>query len=158
MEICTAKLWDNEGGGFFDTDDTLLGVELKGIEDVPHPSVNAVGIIVLLKLYHLTEKEIYYQYSEKALKSFSLKAGKLGIHAGYYFSALDAYFNALKLAVYSAPGSELFKAALSVINPYTNIAHAENKGYVIPCLQGVCTEPVKKPEKLIDFVNNIKYG
>lgn len=158
MEKCIDKLWDGDGGGFFDTDNHLLGVKVKGIEDIPHPSVNAIGIMALLKLYYLLDKDTYRLFTEKALRYFSLKAGKLGIHTGYYFNALNAYFNALKLNVHTGPGSSLFEAAVTLMHPYSNIAHGEYKECVIPCMQGVCYEPINNPEKLIDFVNNIRYG
>jgi uncharacterized protein YyaL (SSP411 family) len=38
MEICIDTLWDSDEGGFFDTDEHLLGMSLKAIEDIPHPS------------------------------------------------------------------------------------------------------------------------
>ena len=37
MELCLERFWDEEGAGFFDTTGPVLGIRLKGIEDVPHP-------------------------------------------------------------------------------------------------------------------------
>ena len=56
MELCIKKFWDSEGGGFFDTEEEIVGLRLKAIEDIPHPSANSLGIILLLKLYYMTDK------------------------------------------------------------------------------------------------------
>ena len=100
MEICINKLWDKENGGFYDSTDQLLGIQLKGIEDIPRPSPNSIGIKVLLKLNFMTGKERYFEYAEKTLKLFSAQAREMGIHDGYYFCALDSYFNTLNLNLY----------------------------------------------------------
>jgi len=47
MAICIGNFWDEEGGGFFDTETEVIGLRLKSIEDIPHPSANAAGIILL---------------------------------------------------------------------------------------------------------------
>ncbi|HBR22476.1 MAG TPA: thioredoxin domain-containing protein [Nitrospiraceae bacterium] len=154
MDSCIKKFWDAEGSSFFDTDSEVIGLRLKGIEDIPHPSANAGGIMLLLKLYHLTDKNSYLQYAEKALRSFSIKATELGIHAGYYYAALDAYFNMLRLTLYTPHGSDLALTALSVHSPYTSIAHSEDRGYVLPCLKSECMEPVYSAEGLKIFLKN----
>ena len=128
MGICIERFWDRDDGGFFDTDDAVLGLRLKGIEDIPHPSANSLGIILLLKLYHLTNKGFYLQYAEKALRAFSLRAKDMGMHSACYYAALDAYFHMLRLTLYTSPDSELTVAALSSFSPYTSIAYGEDRG------------------------------
>jgi len=154
MEACIKKFWDAEGGGFFDTDEEVAGLRLKGIEDVPHPSANAAGIMLMLKLYHLTDKTLYLQYAERALKAFSLRAKNIGIHAGHYYAALDAFFNILRLTLYTAPESDLAFTAISAYSPYTSIAHNEDRGYVLPCLKSECMEPVYEAGALKTFLEN----
>jgi uncharacterized protein YyaL (SSP411 family) len=154
MEASIKKFWDSEDGGFFDTDGEVAGLRLKGIEDVPHPSANAAAIMLMLKLYHLTDKSRYLQYAENALKVFSLRAKNIGIHAGYYFTALDAYFNMLRLTLYKAPESDISLAALSTYSPYTSIAYSEDRGYVLPCLRSECLEPVYEAGELKVFLDN----
>ncbi len=78
-------------------------MRLKGIEDIPHPSSNSLSIIQLLKLFHMTGKAQYLEYAEKALRTFSVRAQDMGIHTGYYFSAMDAYFNMMKLMIEALP-------------------------------------------------------
>jgi uncharacterized protein YyaL (SSP411 family) len=152
MGVCLAGFWDDNSGGFFDTEDEILGGRLKTVEDVPQPSANASGILQLLKLSAITGKEDYLDRAEKAVTAFSGKAGDLGIHAGHYFSAVSASFHLLRLAVETPPGSELAKTALSFFSPFKNIVYAEDRDRVTPCLNGVCYEPVSDPDKLKTFL------
>ena len=151
MELCIEKFWDKDEGGFFDTDREILGIRLKIIEDIPHPSANSLGIILLLKLYLMTEKEKYHHYAETALKVFSSIANDMNIHSGYYFCAMDAYFHMLKLLLHTAPNSELTDITLSSFSPYMSIVYGEDKGSVIPCVQNVCYEPIDSVSLLKDF-------
>jgi uncharacterized protein YyaL (SSP411 family) len=153
MDLCIEKFWDNEGG-FFDSEEETIGLRLKGIEDIPHPSANSLSIILLLKLFHMTGKAQYLEYSEKALRVFSLKAQDMGIHTGYYFSAMDAYFNMMKLMIEALPEKELTDTALSFSVPYMSIVYGENRGRIIPCFKNVCHEPIDRPDILKDFLMN----
>lgn len=148
MGICIEKFWDKNEGGFFDTDEAVIDLRLKGIEDIPHPSANSLGIMLLLKLYHMTNNNAYLQYAETALKAFSIKANDMGIHSAYYYAALDAYFNMLKLTIYAPPHGELSEAAVSIFRPYAAIAYEEDRGYILPCLKSECYEPVYTAEEL----------
>jgi uncharacterized protein YyaL (SSP411 family) len=154
MEKCLKGLWDTNEGGFFDSEDAVLGIRLKGIEDIPHPSANSVGIMLLMKLYYMTGKDKYNDYAETALKVFTKRARDMGIHSGYYFCALDAYYNMLKLTLETTHDSELAETALSFFSPYTTIVYAEDNGSVTPCVRGVCLEPVNSPDRLRDFLEN----
>jgi uncharacterized protein YyaL (SSP411 family) len=158
MEICIQKFWDVSEGGFYDTDDHMLGVKIKGMQDIPHPSTNPLGIILLLKLHVMTGKNKYNQFAKQALSLFSLTADKLGVHAGYYYSAVDAFFNSLKFDLYVKPESELAKSAVSIYIPYANILYGEDKGYIIPCNNNICYERISSREGLIDFIQGRKYS
>lgn len=153
MELCLEKFQDSDGG-FFDTGEEVIGLRLKGIEDIPHPSANSLGIILLLKIYHMTNKNLYQEYAEKALKSFSLGAYDMGIHAGYYLCATDAYFHMLRLTVESSPESELTESALSFLIPYMSISYGEDRGRIVPCFKNTCYEPIKSADVLKDFLMN----
>jgi uncharacterized protein YyaL (SSP411 family) len=58
MDRCLERFGDM-AGGFFDTESEVLGTRLKRVEDIPHPSANAVAIMLLIKLFHLTGRENY---------------------------------------------------------------------------------------------------
>ncbi len=153
MKICLDRLWDRDQGGFFDTDDHLLGIGIKGVEDMPHPSANSLCIRLLLKLSSIAGNDIYRRHAEEALKVFSEKAVESGIHAGYYFSVLDSYYNPLTLTLHTKPQSTLSEAALSLYSPHCDILYGEDRGYVVPCIGDACHEPVDNHQGMKYFMN-----
>jgi hypothetical protein len=155
MELCLERFWDQEGAGFFDTDSPVLGVRLKGIEDIPHPSANSLGIMLCQKLYALTEKHTYLLHAEKALRAFSRGTKEASISSGYYFCAMDAYFRMLKLIIGAAPYDKIAETALTTFYPYKSIVYGEQNGSVIPCRDKTCYEPLKNPGDLRDFLKNL---
>ncbi|TAL24957.1 MAG: thioredoxin domain-containing protein [Nitrospirae bacterium] len=154
MALCIKKFWDETEAGFFDTAEEVLGVRLKAIEDIPHPSANALGIIQLLRLYHLSDNQEYLKKAGRALRAFSGRAAELGLHSGYYFYAADYYFNMLRLTLHIKPQSRLSKEALSSYSPYTSINYSDDKGYILPCGKSGCYEPVYNIDELKDFLRS----
>jgi uncharacterized protein YyaL (SSP411 family) len=149
------QIWDTAEGGFFDTDSDVLGLRLKTIEDIPNPSANSLAIMLLLKLSVMTGKKKYHQYAEAALKRFAQYAKKAGLHAGFFYCAMDACYHMLKLSVEAAPGSELAEAALSTYYPYKSLVYGKDTGTVMPCLGNVCHKPAKNTSGLKDFLKNL---
>jgi uncharacterized protein YyaL (SSP411 family) len=143
--------WDDDGG-FFDTEEEVLGTRLKGIEDIPQPSANSLAIMLLLKLSFMKDKPDYRSLAEKALKIFVSWGQAMGVHGGYYFSALDAYYNGLELTLNTPAGAELSEAARSTYRPYTTITYKEDQGFASPCIGKICYEPIKEPAALKKFL------
>ena len=156
MDACLERFWDREGGGFFDTEEEVVGMRFKGIEDVPQPSANGLAAIVLLKLAHMLNDEKYRQYTERLLDVFSSDARFMEIHGGYYFCGLDAFYHMLKLGINASPDSELAKSVLSIWYPYSCIVYGDDTGSIIPCVRDTCYEPVDGPEQLKQFVNTLQ--
>jgi uncharacterized protein YyaL (SSP411 family) len=155
MELCLKRFADEDGGGFFDTEGETIGMRLKGVEDVPHPSANSLGIILLLKLSLMTGKDAYRNHAEKSRGCFSYTLKGPDVQYGYYFCAADAYFHMLKLTLQVPPGSVLTETALSSFSPYLSVVYGEDKGNVIPCVRDVCYEPISDSKDLKDFLNNL---
>jgi uncharacterized protein len=156
MTDCLTKFYDAAEGGFFDTEEEVLGTRLKRIEDVPHPSANAVAIMVLLRLYLLTGKDGYRRSAEQTLRIYAGVAREMNVHAGSYFCALEASFRMLKLTVEAAPEGDLARAARALSGrTYAAIAYGEDKGRVIPCKQDVCHEPLSDPARLMDICREL---
>jgi uncharacterized protein YyaL (SSP411 family) len=153
MGLCLEKFWEKDGG-FFDTESEVLGIRLKSIEDIPHPSANSLGIILLLKLHSMTDEKKYHDYAETALKIFSLQAKDMGIHSGYYFCAMDAYFHMLKVTLQASPLSKLAEITLSSFYPSLGILYGEDRGRVIPCVKDTCFPPIDTPEGIKEFFEN----
>jgi uncharacterized protein YyaL (SSP411 family) len=143
MAVCREKFFDADEGGFFDTSEEVLGRRLKRIEDVPHPSANAVAIMLLLKLAFITGKDQYRREAEQSLRIFAGPARDMGIHVGAYFCALDAYFHTVTLTVEAAPGGELARAARFFAGKsYSPIVYGQDNGRVTPCFRDACYAPV----------------
>jgi uncharacterized protein YyaL (SSP411 family) len=157
MTACLNKFGDAQGG-FFDTEGEVLGARLKRIEDIPHPSADAVAIMQLLKLHHLTGKEHYHQAAERALTRYAGSAAEFGIHAGSYFCALDAYFNMLKLTVEANLASDLARDARALAGPYTVILYGEDNARVLPCFKNSCYKPITEPGSVKDICADLAYA
>ena len=156
MMSCIERLWDRESGGFFDAEEGLLGIRLKPVEDIPHPSANAIAVMVLLRLGAITGRADYAQHAEDSLKAFSTTAGLIGMHAGAYFCGLDMYFKPVKLTVHASPQSDLAVICQLGLHPFRSIIYAVDNGSVIPCFGQVCHEPVSDPGHLAGLLRNVR--
>ncbi len=141
MDGCI-DLFGDGSGGFFDTAEAVLGTRLKRVEDTPHPSANAVAVILLIKLYHLTGRERYRDVAERTLRAFGPSAQAVGVHAGTYDCALDAWFNMLKLTVEAAAESDLARAARRLCGRPVAVVYGGDRGRVLPCVNETCFEAV----------------
>jgi len=157
MQTCLDRFWDTENGGFFDSEDHVLGMKIKGIEDIPHPSANSICIIVLIRLANITKDQKYMQYAEDSLKAFSDRARDLGISGGYFFCALDAYLNTLKMTIHTEPAHELAKTARAAFHPYMSYVYEEDMRYIIPCSGETCYKPIITAKELEDFLKKKEY-
>ena len=153
METCLLKFWDEEQGGFFDTDREVLGVRLKGVEDIPHPSANSTGIMQMVRLSVLLDKGRYRDLAETALKAFAPAVTHMGVHGGYFFSALDAYFHMVKLTMGMPQSTPLTQAVLARLKPHSTIVYEEEATQtVIPCIGTTCYEPIENEAGLDRFL------
>lgn len=156
MTACLKAFWDTDGG-FFDTKDSVLGVRLKRIEDVPHASANAAAAMLLLKLWNITDRAVYRDAAVRTLQAFSGTAADYGVHAGAYFAALDALFFPLRLTVEARPASALAEAARSRGGPAAIIRYGEDRGQVVPCMAATCFEPITDPSELAGAVGKLTH-
>jgi len=149
MALCITKFFDPGEGGFFDTENEVLDTRFKKIEDTPHPSANALAVLLLLKLSIMTGNDEYRLCGEQSLRLFSGFAREIGVHAGAYFCSLDASFRMLKLAVEAAPGSDLAATARALTGKlYAAIVYGDDNDRVIPCSNNICLEPLYNPHDL----------
>jgi uncharacterized protein len=155
MALCVDRFWDSQGGGFFDTDGDVLGIRIKAVEDIPHPSANGVAIMVLTKLHAMTDKEEYALLAEKALKAFARDAEDMGIHGGFYHCAMDAYYNSLKLDIHAPGDSALANEAVGFFHPYSSLVYGKDEGRVIPCFRNTCYEPIETTDDLRQFLRGL---
>jgi len=154
MTACMQKFQDEEGG-FFDTEQDVLGTRLKHIEDTPHQSPNAVASLLLIRLAAITGNASYRAAAEKTLQFFVGSAGEMGVHAGSYFAALQAFTSLLTLTVEAEPSGDLATAARAITSPYTAILYGEDNGRVLPCAGNVCYQVVHSVDELKDVMEQI---
>lgn len=157
MDNAIEKFWDKTADGFYDSQEDVLGTRLKTIEDVPHPAANAVAIMLLVRLSSILGEDRYREYARKALEAFAPVARQFGLHAGYFFAALDAYYHILRLDFESLPGTDLVNAGLTFLKPYTAVAYGPGIGRVIPCFGATCFEPIDDPQALTQFLRTRPY-
>ncbi len=152
MGRCMEQFLDREGGGFFDTGENILAVRLKPVEDLPHPSANAVAILVLLKLSFLTGKDIYRTEAERCLAIHAGSARAIGIHAGAYFCALHAYYDAATLTAEIPPDGEFADSVrAAAARSYSFVRYGSNQGRVIRCKKGACSAPATSAHEVAVF-------
>lgn len=157
MDKCIDRFWDHLGAGFFDTEEAVVGMRLKGIEDVPRPSANTVAILVLLKLGYITDCESYRILARRSLEVFVKDAVLMNIHGGYYFCALDSFYRMVKIDVRAAPRSRLAEAVIFSYHPYMCIKYGDrNENIIIPCVGETCFESISNREKVEEFLKNSK--
>jgi uncharacterized protein YyaL (SSP411 family) len=83
------RLYDEEGGGFFDAEATpdavgALSVRRKPFQDSPTPAGNSVAALALLRLHAWTNDGSYREKAERTLEVFASFAGRAGIYAGSF--------------------------------------------------------------------------
>ncbi|MDA8169449.1 MAG: thioredoxin domain-containing protein [Nitrospiraceae bacterium] len=145
---------DKDNAGFFDSAEEVAGLRLKNIEDIPHPSANALAAWHLFRLSTMTGKEDYKKLAEQSLGAFLSLARELGVHCGAYFMALDGFYNHMSLNVGADADSALAQTARKAFRPYKIIFYGrEGGGAVTPCIRGRCLEPVSDPAVLAGLLS-----
>jgi hypothetical protein len=148
MRTTIENFWEKTSYGFFDSAEEVAGLRLKQIEDVPHPSANALAAWHLVRLYQISRKNEYLKLAEDSLGAFSSVAEGLSIHGGAFYLALDGFFHHMALAVNCPLSGGLGQAALRTFRPYKIISYGEDSGLVLPCKKGRCLEAERDADAL----------
>ncbi|MGB9822157.1 thioredoxin domain-containing protein [Thermodesulfovibrio sp.] len=150
-EMAINKLWDEEYGGFYDSEESIFSIRHKSIHDTPYPSANSIMIINLLKLHAIKRNEKYFDLVNMSLKAFSNLASPY--LSPYYIKALLSYFDLLTLNFYTTVESNIGKATIHQITPFTVIAHRQKDGnYIIPSVGSKYFDQIYEPEELAKFL------
>ncbi len=157
MGLTIERFWDGQRGGFFDTEEAVLGARLKTAEDVPHPSANSAAVILLVKLSTAPKRERYRVLAEQALKAFIPVARKIAVHAGYFFASLDAFYHMLSFDVEGAADPALLEACLASVMPYSAVGRSPGSGRIVPCFGSVCFDPIYGAAQAEDFLKKQPY-
>ncbi|OPY67348.1 MAG: hypothetical protein A4E57_02347 [Syntrophorhabdaceae bacterium PtaU1.Bin034] len=157
MEQAIRKFWDRQHDAFFDAEGEVLGSRLKSLEDIPQPSCNSLAVMLLVRLSVILKKQRYRDHAEMALRALIPFARHRGVHAGYFFAALDAFYHMLSIEFEDRPGSELVETALARVKPYTAASYGPGSGRVLACYGNVCYQPIEKLSDLEDFLKKKPY-
>ena len=89
MKLTIERFGDADGGGFYDRakDAAPMGgleVRRKPLQDSPTPGANAIGAIVLDRLYAFTGEKLYREWAEKTLEAFVGLVPQYGLFAATY--------------------------------------------------------------------------
>lgn len=151
LDLAIENLWDKKNGGFYDSTEEVLSIRNKNIHDTYYPSSNSIMIINLLKLHGILKDDRLLKIAEEALKAFSNTVS--AYLSPYYVKALLTYFDLLVLNFHTILDSQIGKAAIHQITPFTVIAHREeDKDYIIPSVSKKIFEPIRQPEDLAKFL------
>ncbi len=91
MDAMLDRFWDDEGGGFFQTDASSNDVlhRQKEVYDGALPSGNSVALQVLLTLYRITEDESLMRRAEQLIAAFSGSIFRYPENFAHFLCALD---------------------------------------------------------------------
>ena len=180
MKLTIEQFGDADGGGFYDRakDAAPMGgleVRRKPLQDSPTPGANAIGAIVLDRLYAFTGERLYREWAEKTLEAFVGLVPQYGLFAATYgLAALLHTRHPLQVAVTGpecdSKAAELEKAANEIyrfgkavlrVTPgkivSSSLAPALRETLphlnaaapqALVCVETSCHPPVTDPEKL----------
>ncbi len=108
-------------------------------------------IINLLKLNAILKDKRFLNLATDALKAFSNTVS--AYLSPYYVKAVLSYFDLLTLNFHTSVESEIGKATIFQITPFTVIAHRSLDGeQIIPTLGEKQFEPIRTTEELAKFL------
>jgi uncharacterized protein YyaL (SSP411 family) len=181
-ETAMAKFYDEDKGGFFDTEAPAvgevrlgaLGARRKPLQDSPTPAGNPVGAALLLRLEALTGREEFAAKAQATLECFAGIVEHFGLYAASYGLALRRLVEApMQVCVVGedALADELEKAALaryavnkSVVRLRSLVGLPPSLAETLPHLPAVvgsfavvcsgfsCRPPVTSVEELAEIV------
>ncbi len=99
------EFWDDEGAGFYITGKSQapLVTRLKNPADEAIPSANAIAVLSLVTLGHITGNDEYREKAEETLKAFQLRLEKSPAAFTGLLSALDSYLSSPTEVIFTGP-------------------------------------------------------
>jgi uncharacterized protein YyaL (SSP411 family) len=178
-DIMLREFWDEQDGGFFYTGESheKLISRAKPIFDGSIPSGNAMATQLLLRLFHFTGDDRYYQKAEKVLRSYYDAMENQPFGFAHLLCALDLYLQKAKEVVIvgepDVAAAELLANIHSVYQPNMTIQRAsasdpleklspllsgkfqvDGKPTVFVCHNFTCSAPVTTWDELRPLLEN----
>jgi len=121
--------WDSENNSFFMTSDNheKLIIRPKSNYDLSLPSGNSVSSFVMLRLYHLSQKQSFLDISIKIMESQAQIAAENPFGFGYLLNTLSLYLEKpIEITVINSENSELCKSLLTNYLPNSFMVIIQN--------------------------------
>ena len=121
--------WDSENNSFFMTSDDheKLIIRPKSNYDLSLPSGNSVSSFVMLRLYHLSQKQSFLDISIKIMESQAQIAAENPFGFGYLLNTLSLYLEKpIEITVINSENSELCKSLFTNYLPNSFMVTIQN--------------------------------
>jgi len=121
--------WDSENNSFFMTSDNheKLIIRPKSNYDLSLPSGNSVSSFVMLRLYHLSQKQSFLDISIKIMESQAQIAAENPFGFGYLLNTISLYLEKpIEITVINSENSELCKSLLTNYLPNSFMVTIQN--------------------------------
>ena len=142
---------DQEGGFFMTASDAeSLIIRPKEAYDGALPSGNSAAALILLKLYALTQKEVYNSQAEALFSNFAVSVARAPFAHSFLLSALEWYLHGpLEITFHGAADDATIAKMLEVLYkhfvPNKAVKHvltSAKPGQAFICSRGTCKAPV----------------
>ena len=121
--------WDSENNNFFMTSDNheKLIIRPKNNYDLSLPSGNSVSAFVMLRLYHLSQKQDFLEISTKIMESQAQMAAENPFGFGYLLNTISNYLEKpMEITVINTENSKLCKSLLASYLPNSFMVMIQN--------------------------------
>ena len=122
--------WDSETNSFFMTSDNheKLIIRPKNNYDLSLPSGNSVSCFVMLRLYHLTQKEKFLEIATQIMESQAQIAAENPFGFGYLLNTIYAYLEKpTEITIVNSENSEICKHLFTKFMPESILVAISNK-------------------------------
>jgi len=185
MDAMLDRFWDDEEGGFFQTDTSSRDVlhRHKEVYDGALPSGNSVALMVLLILYRITEDEELIRRAERLIAAFSGSIFRSPENFAHFLCALDMklgpFYSVVISGHYDGADTTSFIDALSpeylpnkivmIVDPgergdrirdlspvVREYGMLKGKAAAHACTQTGCLQGTNDPRTLIDLLHAVR--
>ena len=121
--------WDSDNNSFFMTSDNheKLIIRPKNNYDLSLPSGNSVATFVMLRLYHLSQEQIFLDIATKVMESQAQMAAENPFGFGYLLNTISMYLEKpVEITVINTENSEICKSLHTNYLPNSFIVTIQN--------------------------------
>ena len=121
--------WDPESNSFFMTSDNheKLIIRPKSNYDLSLPSGNSVSALVILRLFHLSQEQIFYEISTKIMESQAQMAAENPFGFGHLLNTITLYLEKpMEITIINPENSDLCNSLMTNYLPNSFMITIQN--------------------------------